>query len=147
MKKTTIIVLALVLALTTLCAACGGSNAPTTSPTEAPETEATEIPTVTAPPEDQPVDNIVAADDNSAPEQKTSGDAIASMGEQQQYVEQLAGEPVQALYDYMGEPKSKEYTTSCMVMDAEDGILYYDGFYVCTLKYSDDEEYIMSTGN
>ena len=145
MKRYMIIVLALVLALTTLCAACGGSKDP--APTEAPVAEATELPSVTKPPEDQQVSNIVGADDNSAPEQRQAGDAIAAMGEQQRHVEEMSGEPVQALYDYMGQPNSVEYVTSCMVANAEDGKLFYDDFYVTTLRLSPDEEYIVLTGN
>ncbi len=145
MKKYTIIILALVLALATLCACGGGNNAP--APTEAPEAEATEIPTVTAPPEDKEAGNIVSADDNAAPDRKTAGDGLADMGEQQKHVEDLVGEPVQSLYDYMGQPKSAEYVTSCAVLGAEDGTLVYDDFYVTTLRFSESEEYIVATGN
>lgn len=144
MKRYMILILALVLALTMLCAGCGGNDAP-----ETPEAEATELPTVTKKPtDDQAVSNIVGADDNAAPMQRADGDALAAMGEQQRYVEEnLAGEEVQALYDYLGQPISTEYTTSCVTADGLDGLLYYDGFYVSTTRFASGEEIIWGTGN
>lgn len=139
MKRYMVIILSLFLALSALCTACGGSAAGDAEPTE--------LPTVTRPPEGQEVSNILGADENNAPGRMSAGDRLANMSEQQRHVEEMAGEPVSALYEYMGQPKSKEYTTSCMVANAQDGTLYYDDFYVSTLKFSESEEYIMGTGN
>lgn len=143
MKKTTIVTLVLILALAALCAGCGGSGGDTEAP------EATDIPTVTRPPEDgEEVPGLLGADENSGPGSMSREDYLASMSEQQRYVEEnLVGKDVQALYDYLGKPKSSSYVTSCMVLDGKDGILQYDGFFVSTTIFSNGVERVMGTGN
>ncbi len=49
------------------------------------------------------------------------------------------GQPVEALYAAVGEPVSAEYGTSCLEENAEDGMLYYDGFYVWTVRTESEE--------
>lgn len=49
------------------------------------------------------------------------------------------GQPVEALYAAVGEPVSAEYGASCLEENAEDGMLYYDGFYVWTVRTESEE--------
>ncbi len=147
MKKTMIGILALMMALTMLCTACGGNKteqAPA-EPTEAPA-EATELPTVTAPPEEAADDEMVSAEENSAPEQLTNSDWLASLSEEQRKVEEeLVGGKVEELIAALGEPNSKDYSASCLVADGEDGVFYYDNFVVLTTKFPNGDEYVMGT--
>ena len=149
MKKTCIAALVLMLMLAMLCTACGGSDdAAKESATAAPE--ATEVPSVTAPPagEDDGQEAGLAADDNAAPEQKTSGDALANMSEDQKKAEDLVGSLVEDLYKAIGDPKEvSAYTTSCLMADAEDAVLTYDGFYVSVTRMANGKEYVMGTYN
>lgn len=142
MKKNWIVALTLMMALTVFCTACGGNDAP------AKEAEATELPTVTAPPEgaEADEDTMLTADDNSAPERRDRESYLASMSPEQRKVEEeLIGATVDDLYKAIGKPKNAEYTTSCLVADGEDGMLYYDGFYVATTRFPNGTEYVMGT--
>jgi triosephosphate isomerase len=50
------------------------------------------------------------------------------------------GRTVEELYDTIGEPTGdSQYASSCAQEDAEDGMLFYDGFYVWTLRTADEE--------
>jgi len=50
------------------------------------------------------------------------------------------GRSVEELYDLIGEPTGGSlYAASCEEENAEDGMLYYDGFYVWTVKNSSGE--------
>lgn len=143
MKKRWIVALILMVALAVFCTACGGGNE-----TSAEEPEATELPTVTAPPEDaeDAEDTMVSADDNAAPKRRDRASYLASMSEDQRKVEEeLIGATVEDLYAAIGKPKSSSYTTSCLVADGEDGMLYYDGFYVSTTRFPNGTEYVMGT--
>ena len=53
--------------------------------------------------------------------------------------EQCIGQPLEALYEAVGEPESYQYASSCEEENAEDGMLFYDGFYVWTLKTESEE--------
>ncbi len=149
MKKTYIAALVLMLMLAMLCTACGGSdNTAKESATAAPEE--TEIPSITAPPagEGDGQEAGLAADDNAAPAQKASGDALANMSEEQRKAEDLIGSPVEDLYNAIGEPSEiSAYTTSCMMPDAEDAVLTYNGFYVSVTRTASGETYVMGTYN
>jgi len=119
MKKIPALLLALVLCLA-LCA-CGGDKpaetpaeapAATPAPTEAPA--ATEAPVVTEAPVEESSDKEVAMS--------------------------LIDAPIEDLYAAIGEPATPgEYASSCLI-DGEDGVLYYDGFTVYTLRYPDGTE-------
>ena len=52
---------------------------------------------------------------------------------------ELVGQPVQALYDAIGEPEDSQYAASCLEDNAEDGMLFYEGFYVWSLRTEEDE--------
>lgn len=145
MKKNWIVLLALVMALTVFCTACGGGTKEP-APTEQP-VEATELPTVTAPPKgDQSQDGMLSSDDNAAPELRDHETDLANMSETQRKVEEeLLGATVEDLYAAIGQPKSAEYATSCVVADGEDGILQYDGFIVSTTRWPNGTELVMGT--
>ena len=149
MKKSVFGILALMMALTMLCSACSGGDKP--EPTESPE--ATELPSVTAPPLDEngnPI-NIIGADANNP----AAGNGIvdreswlASLSEEQRLVEEtLIGKSVEELYKAIGKPLRSSYGVSCLVANAEDGILYYDGFMVTTVRYPNGSEIIFGTDN
>ena len=146
MKKTCLIVLVLMLAMTVLCAACGGSNEPAPAESEnAPE--ATELPTVTAPPAGAGSgEDIVGAEDNAAPDQMTAEEARESWPEARKKVEdELVGASLEELYEAIGKPSKTSYGTSCYMEGAEDGVLFYDGFYVSTTRFPDGTEFITGT--
>lgn len=148
MKKKTfwLAAIAMMAALICLCSACSSSGTTEAEATEVPEE--TEIPSVTAPPAEESEDDMVAADDNSAPELVDSDDWLASLSEEQRMVEEeLIGVTVDELYEVLGEPRTAVYSTSCLVADAQDGLLYYDGFYVSTTLFPNGTEYVMGTGN
>lgn len=145
MKRNRIIAFALMMVLAMLCTACNGSKEEA-SATEAPA--ATELPSVTAPPAAGEADETgLAAEENNAPEQLDAADRLANMSEDQRKAEELKGSLVEELYKAIGEPKSTEYTTSCLVENGEDGILTYEGFIVSTTRYPNGEEYVMGTSN
>lgn len=53
--------------------------------------------------------------------------------------QELIGAPVQALYDAIGEPQSSQYAASCETDGADDGMLFYEGFYIWTVRTDEDE--------
>ena len=53
--------------------------------------------------------------------------------------ESCIGKDVETLYDLIGKPNSSDYAPSCLVEGGEDGMLYYDGFVVYTIKSADGE--------
>ncbi len=57
--------------------------------------------------------------------------------------QKMTGSMVQDLYAAIGQPNGADYTTSCLVFDGQDGLLYYDGFTVSTVKYADGTEMVM----
>ena len=154
MKKTVALLLLMTMMLT-LCAACGGSkeeaSAPTAAPAAAaPEVQEEDLPTVQrntgAADADQNDNGMIAAEDNRAAGATVNTDWLSTLSEEQRYVEEnLIGAPIEDLLDYLGEPKSEEYTTTCLGHDGWDGILWYDGFIVSTTRYSNGTEVILGT--
>ncbi len=68
----------------------------------------------------------------SSTDAETSSDYDTAVG----YI----GEPVEALYEAIGEPTGgTQYATSCLEEGAEDGMLFYDDFYVWSLRTEDGE--------
>lgn len=152
MKKTLIVTMALMMALLILCTACGGSNTeePAASPTEAPV--ATDLPTVTAPAQEQSDDSgTVSANANDTSAAATHMDRetwLASLSEDQRKVEEeLIGSSVDELYAAIGEPISATYGASCLVEGGKDGMLVYDGFTVSTTLFPNGSEMVMGTSN
>ena len=148
MKKNWLITIALMLALVFVCAACGGSGNDD-SRNEEEEAVVDELPTVTAPPVENGEEAIIGAEENSRPDPSDANAYetwLASLSEEQRYVEEnLVGQEVDALIEYLGEPKSTSYVPSCIMAEAEDGIFVYDAFSVQTTRFPNGTEYIMST--
>lgn len=129
MKKTVIFLLCLSLMLA--LAACGGApaqeSAPTEAPAAAPETAADE----TAAPE-QEAAPAPEAESEAAPE----NDPAATV----EQVLAMQGQSVDGLIEWLGEPLSREYSSSCLVDGGQDGQLRYEGFTVYTLVQPDGTE-------
>ncbi len=143
MKKTWIVLLTLVMALTIFCSACGGNDNASSTQAVSP----TQLPTATKPPEGaKDADGMLASDDNSAPEHRDRASDLAKMSPDQRKVEEeLIGATVEDLYKAIGEPKSATYNTSCLVENGQDGILQYDGFIVSTTIFPNGDERVMGT--
>ena len=128
MKKT--IALLLLLGLMMSAAACGALNADDPAPAE--ETEV-------------PVEALMAASESDAAAlaaiEPPASVTDASVVDEESFAQaqELVGEPVNALYEAIGEPTDSQYAVSCLEDGAEDGMLYYDGFYVWTLRTEQDE--------
>lgn len=128
MKKLIAITLCALLALS--LAACGGADKKEPAPTEAPAVSTpapTEVPAVTEVPAAPSEAPAAPADDVAETVAK-----ILSMKDQ----------PVQDLYDLVGQPNDSDYSSSCLVSGGKDGQLFYDGFTVYTLVQPDGTETI-----
>lgn len=55
-------------------------------------------------------------------------------------VQAMQGQSVSALIDWLGEPQSRDYSSSCLVDGGQDGQLVYEGFIVYTLVQPDGSE-------
>ena len=122
MKKIITLVLALTLCMA-LCA-CGGDK-----PAETPASTA--APVVT----EAPVEATAAPTEEPAP---TAEPVVES--NDKEVAMSLIDAPIEDLYAAIGEPATPgEYASSCLI-DGEDGVLYYDGFTVYTLRYADGTE-------
>lgn len=143
MKK--LLIMAIILSLALTLAACGGNEKPEAAqPTETPQP--TELPSVTAPPAEGDNDSgMLSADENKAPDADLSVGASNLDSEEAKTAFDLMGKDVSELIKAIGEPKSSEYTASCIApgSGAEDGLLYYDDFTVATLRYPNGQETIM----
>lgn len=53
--------------------------------------------------------------------------------------QEMVGASVEELYEAIGEPSDSQYATSCLEENAEDGMLFYNGFYVWSLRRADEE--------
>lgn len=142
--------------------------APTPEPTAEPEAtpEPTAEPEVTPEPteepaeEEEPVEEEEPAEEEE-PKESTGNSNSGNSGTTQSKPEPtpapteepevdkfavaqtMAGRSVQELYSAVGEPNSSSYSTSCLVFDGQDGLLYYDGFTVSTVRYADGTELVM----
>lgn len=126
MKKTVIFLLCLSLMLA--LAACGGAPAPESAPTEAPAAA--------------PVQETAAPEQEAAPAPEAESED-ASENDPAATVEQvlaMQGQSVDDLIEWLGEPLSREYSSSCLVDGGQDGQLRYEGFTVYTLVQPDGTE-------
>ena len=129
MKKLTILALCALLCLTLI--GCGGSEkAP--AATAAPAATQTPAPEPTAVPETTQAPEITEAPVEACPDNSELIAKILTMKDQ----------PVQDLYDLIGEPTGSDYSSSCLIQGGQDGQLYYDGFTVYTLVRPDGTETI-----
>jgi hypothetical protein len=130
MKKLVALLGALTLMLTT--AACGADT----------QTEV-EVVTATMTPVEQSVEEVMEASASDAEQAElppaSDSDAVAESDAYTTALEYV-GRPVEELYAAIGEPTGgTQYAASCAEENAEDGMLFYDGFYVWSLRTEDQE--------
>ena len=85
-----------------------------------------------------------AAEPTEAP-QATAAPAKEEKSDKNETVERvlkMKGQPVKDLIELLGEPISREYSSSCLIEGGQDGQLIYDGFVVYTLVQEDGAETI-----
>lgn len=69
----------------------------------------------------------------------TADNSADKLSTAQSYV----GSSLGALQGAIGSPNSSEYVVSCLENASQEGLLYYDGFVVWTVQYSDGSEIVM----
>ena len=146
----------LCLALVLSLAACGTAPAETEAPaetaapaetTEAPEAPAEAIGTDGASATDAGEEEGVSATDAA---EEPAVEDLPDLPEieaewtfnEEQYnaAQEYVGRDVAELYDAIGMPPGgSQYAASCLEENAEDGMLYYDGFYVWTVRSDSGE--------
>lgn len=127
MKKIFAILLIIALAAGLTACAAGESAAEDAAPTMTPE-EARLASETNA--------SAIAQSEDEAPASDTDAETDTEAYEQaMQYI----GQPVEELYAAIGEPESANYAASCDEENAEDGMLFYGGFYVWTVKTETEE--------
>lgn len=129
MKKI-IVALMLVMSLLVLCAACGSSET-----AESAAVSATMAPVEETAPEAE-AEPVEEATEPQGEEETAAEDSF-------EVAKGMTGAPVEDLIAAIGEPEGSEYTTSCLIPTGEDGLLYYDGFTVSTIRYPDGTELVM----
>jgi len=135
MKKTPIV---LIIALMILClAACGQEAAPPAE--ETPDPAALNLQPM-APVLDAEED--ASADQAAALEVEVPASATDAALDPEVYAAAQAcvGLTVEELFDAIGEPTGESrYAASCLEEGAGDGMLFYDGFYIWTLRTETEE--------
>ena len=127
MKKIFAILLIIALAAGLTACTAGESAAEDAAPTMTPE-EARLASETNA--------SAIAQSEDEAPASDTDAETDTEAYEQaMQYI----GQPVEELYAAIGEPESANYAASCDEENAEDGMLFYGGFYVWTVKTETEE--------
>jgi len=131
MKKIIVALMLIMSMMLVLCAGCGSS--------EAPAAESAAVSATMAPVEE------TAPEEAAQPEEEAvqSGEEAISGEDAYEVAMGMTGSPVADLIAAIGEPEGSEYTTSCLIPTGEDGLLYYDGFTVSTIKYPDGTELVM----
>lgn len=133
MKK--IFALLLVLGLMMSVAACGAKTESSESLVPLEPVEATAEPTVE--------EIMLASETNAAAlaEAVPPASATDTSLDKDAYetAQEFVGMSVEELYEAIGEPADSQYAASCLEENAEDGMLFYDGFYVWSLRGAEDE--------
>jgi hypothetical protein len=130
MKKLVALLGALTLMLT--MAACGADT----------QTESEAV-TATMTPVEQSVEEVIEASASDAEQAElppaSDSDAVLESSDYTTALEYV-GRSVEELYAAIGEPTGgTQYAASCAEENAEDGMLFYDGFYVWSLRTEDQE--------
>lgn len=71
-----------------------------------------------------------------------SGDDSGNSATPYELAQQYLGSDAGTFQSVVGSPSGTEYTISCEQDGAEDGVWYYDGFVVWTVRYADGTEII-----
>ena len=114
-------------ALLLLTVGCSGEETPAPADGGAGET-------TTQPAAEPAEEDASATGDETAPE-----NAAATVEEQIALVQSMIDEPIDRLYETIGQPLDSAYASSCLGQ-GEDGELYYDGFTVYTYRDTDGSE-------
>ena len=120
MKK--FIAMLLALLMLSLCA-CGA---------EAPAQEEAQLNVIPK------AEETVAATEEVKAEETTAETAAPAL-DKKALAESCIGKDISELFALIGEPESADYAPSCLVEGGEDGMLYYDGFVVYTVRKGDVE--------
>lgn len=137
MKK--IIALLLMLGLMVSLCACGGQKEETVPVSE------NLVPMVPVEPENVAgMEELLAASETNAAElaaQEPPASATDTDMDEEAYAAAQAfiGQSAADMKAAIGEPTSVQYASSCLEEGAEDGMLFYPGFYVWTVRNGADE--------
>ena len=136
MKKITALLLIALLSLS--LAACGAAE-PAPAKEEAPQQAAApetaaeaEPPAAEAPAEE--------AETAALPGEAQEVGEVLSTEEIIARVVEMQGQPVEELIDWLGEPASRDYASSCNIEGGQDGQLDYGDFTVFTIVWPDGSE-------
>ena len=136
MKKITALLLIALLGLS--MAACGAAE-PAPAKEEAPQqaAEPEKAPEAEPPAAEAPAEEAeTAALTGEAPE---VGEVLSTEEIIARVVE-MQGQPVEELIDWLGEPASRDYASSCNIEGGQDGQLDYGDFTVFTIVWPDGSE-------
>ena len=141
-----IFITALAAAAVLCLCACGAADEPERVPLTPVEVHQTAEPAsgseADTPPQEAPASETDIAEPPAAEAPVEEEEEDASAREKQARFEQaeaLIGHPAQELFDILGEPESSQYASSCEVDGGEEGMQFYDGFYVWTLRTAEEE--------
>ena len=130
MKKTTAILISVLIVLM-LCA-CGKSGVVSVTTEPAPSAQ---VSTESTPEVESTPDVVEDSTEDNTPD--TGLDAQAQ--ELFEKAQALKGEDIEKLYEAIGYPQSSDYAPSCLAQGGQDGELLYDGFVVISFKNGDTE--------
>ena len=137
-----LLLLALLCALLVMAAGCSSDTSAETADSQdtsaSSEGDAAGAPAAQdSAPETDGADAAGAQEDDAG--EASSPDAALSVEEQMELALSLVDQPVDRLYEALGQPEDSAYASSCMG-EGEDGELYYDGFTVYTYRDTDGSE-------
>jgi len=132
MKKMTALLLLLGLMLT-LCACGQTAGEPAAEAAPAAGTAETET-TPEATEEDILAASMANAAQAALVTPPASGSDISTNEDLMRQAEEFIGLSAAEMFAAIGEPTSVEYAASCEDEDTDDGMLYYPGFYVWTMR-------------
>lgn len=138
MKKLLLLIMTLALVLS--LAACGGTAEPEAAPepTEEPELNLQTLAPVTP----DPAEAMAASqsDAEALDGTRPASDTDAVLDEDAyETAKEFIGREAGELIAELGEPAETRYAASCLEEGAEDGMLFFEGFYVWTVKGEDSE--------
>lgn len=80
-----------------------------------------------------------ASDTDAAAPEPEADAAESAPDPRYEQAQEYIGHTAEELFAAIGEPDSSQYASSCEVDGGEDGMQFYDGFYVWTLRTADEE--------
>ena len=98
----------------------------------------TPVPASVTDAESLPHEEPASAADIQTPEPEPEAEPEDDLAERFEAAQAFIGYTAEELIAALGEPESSQYAASCEV-DGEDGMLFYNGFYVWTVRTEDEE--------